>query len=205
MIAADPLPSLALDPDEIPQALQDVILRCLQKDPDRRYQNVAELATELMPFGGSQSSASVGRIGRLLQSASAARRAKAQLRRGFLAASWTAAAALLALLGQRLYATSSWGSSEPAQTLVRPPESKPEVASGVTVENGPSVPERVRADAGAVMPSSIEIAPNPLVVQGQHKTSPKGTSTAHPSHSADPRGSHVEGVAPSPDGLQDRK
>jgi serine/threonine-protein kinase len=42
---------------DIPEELQGVIDRCLAKDPERRYQDVAELAIALLPFGPS-----VGRI-----------------------------------------------------------------------------------------------------------------------------------------------
>jgi serine/threonine-protein kinase len=35
----------------IPDALDEVVTRCLQKDPDARFQNVAELAEALAPFG----------------------------------------------------------------------------------------------------------------------------------------------------------
>ena len=34
----------------LPPGFEDVILRCLEKNPDRRYQNVAELAWGLVPF-----------------------------------------------------------------------------------------------------------------------------------------------------------
>ena len=45
-----------------PAALEAVIDACLQKDRDKRFRNVAELAQELVPFGGLDASARVGRI-----------------------------------------------------------------------------------------------------------------------------------------------
>jgi hypothetical protein len=42
-----PPPPLETDPK-----LAAVVMRCLEKEPDRRYANVAELAVALMPFGG---------------------------------------------------------------------------------------------------------------------------------------------------------
>lgn len=35
---------------QVPDGLADIVLRCLEKDPARRYQNVAELAQALAPF-----------------------------------------------------------------------------------------------------------------------------------------------------------
>ncbi len=49
-IAADePASTRAANP-EVPVELEAVILRCLEKNPDRRYQNVAELVAALRPF-----------------------------------------------------------------------------------------------------------------------------------------------------------
>jgi serine/threonine-protein kinase len=45
---------LAAHCPEAPEALQAVIDRCLEKDPARRFQNVAELAIALLPFAPSR-------------------------------------------------------------------------------------------------------------------------------------------------------
>ncbi len=45
-----------------PQALEDVILRCLQKDPAHRPQDVGELAVLLEPFASPSAAAAVARI-----------------------------------------------------------------------------------------------------------------------------------------------
>ena len=44
------LPLTAHRPD-VPAALSDAIMRCLEKEPDRRWRNVGELAAALEPFG----------------------------------------------------------------------------------------------------------------------------------------------------------
>ena len=51
---------------DVPEGLEAVIDRCLQRDRDRRFRNVAELALALAPFGAGRSRASVDRITSLL-------------------------------------------------------------------------------------------------------------------------------------------
>ncbi|HEY0253193.1 MAG TPA: serine/threonine-protein kinase, partial [Kofleriaceae bacterium] len=46
-VAHDPPERLDTDP-----GLRDVVLKCLEKSPDRRYANIGELMTALAPFGG---------------------------------------------------------------------------------------------------------------------------------------------------------
>ena len=53
---------------EIPAELAAVVLRCLSKDPDLRYQNLAELASALAPFAPA-SGPLVARIAQTLRSA----------------------------------------------------------------------------------------------------------------------------------------
>jgi Protein kinase domain len=50
----------------IPLGLDDVVQRCLEKDPTQRFCDVADLAEALAPFGGGQSVQSVERITRIL-------------------------------------------------------------------------------------------------------------------------------------------
>jgi eukaryotic-like serine/threonine-protein kinase len=61
-----PPPIRALRPD-VPPQLEAVILRCLEKDRNRRYSNVAELARELATFGPKRARSSVERISRIIQ------------------------------------------------------------------------------------------------------------------------------------------
>ncbi|HEY0468316.1 MAG TPA: serine/threonine-protein kinase [Polyangiaceae bacterium] len=50
----------------VPDALQAVVRRCLEKDRERRFANVSELAQALSPFGSRATSRSVERIARIL-------------------------------------------------------------------------------------------------------------------------------------------
>jgi serine/threonine protein kinase len=54
--------------DDVPRDLSAVIQRCLERLPGSRYQNVAELAVALAPFGGQSSSISLDRIVRVATS-----------------------------------------------------------------------------------------------------------------------------------------
>jgi eukaryotic-like serine/threonine-protein kinase len=56
----------------VPAELDDVVQRCLEKDPARRYQNVAELAGALAPFAGAMGRA-VERVSRILTSVDVSR------------------------------------------------------------------------------------------------------------------------------------
>jgi eukaryotic-like serine/threonine-protein kinase len=65
MIIADPpTPPRAHNP-HIPPGLENVILRCLTKDVEARYQTVAELARDLAPFGSAAAAIAVGRISKI--------------------------------------------------------------------------------------------------------------------------------------------
>jgi len=69
MILQDPpRPIHELRP-ELPQGLQEAVLRCLEKSRERRYGNVAELAFALAPFGLPAAQRSAERIARVLGAA----------------------------------------------------------------------------------------------------------------------------------------
>jgi serine/threonine-protein kinase len=51
---------------DLPEALSDVVARCLQRAPADRYANVAELVAALVPFGPPRSEVSLDRVSRVL-------------------------------------------------------------------------------------------------------------------------------------------
>jgi tRNA A-37 threonylcarbamoyl transferase component Bud32 len=61
-------PKLAheLRPD-VPEALSQVVARCLEKDPAKRYANMAELAEAILPFAPAGSEEAVERVRRILR------------------------------------------------------------------------------------------------------------------------------------------
>lgn len=68
IVGSAPPPLRELRP-EVPEALEAVILRCLEKDRANRFPNVAELAVALAPFGPKRARASVERVSRVIQTA----------------------------------------------------------------------------------------------------------------------------------------
>ncbi|MEI9938384.1 MAG: serine/threonine-protein kinase [Pseudomonadota bacterium] len=64
----DPVPLRELVPDA-PIELEDVVLRCLEKDVDKRYGNIAELAIALYPFAPRRSRISAERCYHALKNA----------------------------------------------------------------------------------------------------------------------------------------
>ncbi len=64
-VAMDPTPAMNLIPD--PPGFEAVVGKCLSKEPAHRYQNVAELAAALVPFGPPSALESAQRIARVLQ------------------------------------------------------------------------------------------------------------------------------------------
>src|SRR5213075_1441925 len=67
ILHTDPPPPRSIRPD-MPEALDQVILRCLRKDRKERYADVAQLATDLAIFSPDAGPRSAERISRVLSS-----------------------------------------------------------------------------------------------------------------------------------------
>ena len=62
LVLSEPPEPPSRDRPDIPAALEAIILRCLAKSPDDRYQDVGALAQELTPFAGPRMSGSLTRM-----------------------------------------------------------------------------------------------------------------------------------------------
>jgi serine/threonine protein kinase len=69
MILQEPPPMPRGFRPDLPEGLQVVILRCLEKKRDARYANVAELASALAPFGTRLAARSAERVSKVLSAA----------------------------------------------------------------------------------------------------------------------------------------
>ncbi len=68
VLEESPLPLLEAAP-QVPPGLAEAVERCLEKDLRERYQNVGELAVDLLPFGPRRAHASVERVVSIVRAA----------------------------------------------------------------------------------------------------------------------------------------
>lgn len=69
MVTADTAPSLAKRRPGLAPALEAAIMRCLEKEPSRRWQSVAELVDAIAPFGTPEASDAARRVVRIQRGA----------------------------------------------------------------------------------------------------------------------------------------
>jgi serine/threonine-protein kinase len=70
VILNGPTPSIRAIRPNIPPGLEAVLRRCLEKDPARRYANIAEFAAALADFAPKRARSSIDRVARVIQAAS---------------------------------------------------------------------------------------------------------------------------------------
>ncbi|HEX5100160.1 MAG TPA: serine/threonine-protein kinase [Polyangiaceae bacterium] len=69
VVTGPPAASLRMRRPDVPEGLERVILRCLEKDRGRRFESVGEFAAALLPYAPRRSKTSVERISGVLRSA----------------------------------------------------------------------------------------------------------------------------------------
>jgi len=191
LIATGPSPRIRDVRPEVPAALEEVILRCLEKDPGERLASIGELARLIGPFAPADVASLVARVGRIsarpqeqlpfadtvstdrpprfggtaagLASSGSATTTRPRAARPL----WIAgAAALLSLLGLSL-SRSAWRTNTPAAAAAPVPSS-----STPSVSATPPTP-MTAATGGA--DASLEAATT-AVVPGPSATSSSATS-----------------------------
>jgi len=136
-IVRDPPAPLRLSRPEVPEALENAVLRCLAKSPEDRYRSVADLALALLPFGPEGAATRVERIGRMLEPQS---RRRAERRPTPLTPSFQARA----LEPASSAPTGTLSSGDAVQKLVAPPPAPPS-------REGDEVQSPARVDRGRVL------------------------------------------------------
>ncbi|MBK8257305.1 MAG: protein kinase [Polyangiaceae bacterium] len=66
-ILHQPTPRIREVRKDAPAELERIILHCLEKEADKRFQNIAEFADALMPFGSESARESTARVSRILK------------------------------------------------------------------------------------------------------------------------------------------
>jgi Protein kinase domain len=147
-------PSLRSVAPEVPPRLERVVLRCLEKEPSRRFQTVADVAEALAPFGTEEANVRAHRIRRILH-ARDPRAVPAAPRRWRSRALRVGVAAAVAMAGAGL--TIAWGSDPTATAAVgraemqaSTPNTPPAVARGVAL-----VPEVSTTPPSAAVPVAV--------------------------------------------------
>jgi len=195
-IRTEPAPALRSHRQEAPRELEAVVQRCLEKDPEKRFPNVAELATALSDFAPARARVSVKRIQRMIdnaglgsttpqdlaahESAKASERAAGGFARTWSMPRWSGSAALLLFLitlGSLTFflwpspADKKVSTGQGASPTPRPP---PEPLLSVTAAPSVSAPPIPQQDASA--PS----ASTPASAAPGSKPRPKAPATAAP-------------------------
>jgi serine/threonine-protein kinase len=194
MILQDaPRPLRELRPD-VPDGLQWVVLRCLEKNRDARFANVAELAAALVPFGPVGSQRSAERIARVLGASGVASGAysapgsavartgaatdgnfdssrEPKKSRGMLFVALPLV--LLALGGSAFFALRKHGTAAVAEPMVSAQVAAP-VSAVLPAAAPPQVPQIAPLEAPpstSVEPSAAPASPHPVLAKG--KPAPK--------------------------------
>ncbi|MBX3185218.1 MAG: protein kinase [Polyangiaceae bacterium] len=73
LVLENTAPPMRTTRPDIPPQLEPIVARCLEKDPAKRYQSIAELAHDLGPFAGELGISSAQRVARILEGTGRAR------------------------------------------------------------------------------------------------------------------------------------
>jgi serine/threonine-protein kinase len=155
----------------IPEGLSDVIMRCLARKPEDRFQSAAELAEVLAPFENDPSTA-----------AEPAAASKDEDKDGG-GVRWLAAAAAVVVIGLGA-AYALRGTSDPpeqANASATPPSTVPAAPSPETSDTGLATANAEESTEGTTQPPSIDkLVPPPPVHEEDEAKEPQASDTTEP-------------------------
>ena len=210
-----PLPPMELNPD-IPPALNDLIMKCLEKEPEQRFQTAAELShclRQVTRIDGSDTLGSVALFPHLVTPirAGSDRIARtAALRRPASRIPWFVAAAATACMG--LVAFTAVGLPHfPKRTLTAKTANDTMAPSSSVLAGQPQNPTPVAHSSASPLPARVVALRQTAIVAESARSSPAGSAAPKLSRVLYPRlgsssiakpkseQSEAEGVAPEAD------
>ncbi len=205
--AREPASFRSYRPDA-PPALEAVILRCLEKDRQQRYPNVAELSLGLLPFAPKRAKASVARVLAIIQAAglsasalalpASPREVRSELVAQESVAPWSGVPGVastkrtLAWVGAGIGVLAAVG----AVALLRPRASEIRVTAEtspvepIETERAPAAPEAgppaesAPSDPSAALPSTLPPQPTATAPAPLHPSPTPILAPAHPAATA---------------------
>src|SRR5262245_48137841 len=170
-VVTEPLPPMTV---RLPAGLAEIVYHCLEKDPARRFQNVAELATAIAPYAQSsmQAAITVERTSRVLgtypprtnppSTITASSGAVTQPPGGKRKWPMFAAAGIALVAGIVIVAVAAnGGSGEPSQSASPPGASSPPPPAAPPAQTGSPPSAQVAPPSTQVTPPSSQPAPPP--------------------------------------------
>ncbi|WP_438008396.1 protein kinase [Sorangium sp. So ce321] len=181
---------------EAPEGLASVVLRCLEKDPARRFRSVAELAQALGPYAPEGSRLSIDRIARIAGAGAAAadepdaRPEAAAADRATTARTWNAPAAPRARRGVLVLGVAAAVALGAALLAT---QRAPAVADGAPAAPASTAPALSEAAPSGALAGSAA-APSPAVSAAPLPAAGASAGAPHPPQGAPP--SRSAGAAP---------
>jgi serine/threonine-protein kinase len=191
-ILRDPPPPLSQFRPDVPEGVASVVVRCLEKNPARRFRDVAELAHALAPFVDTDARSSAARIERLLGAPRPNIAAAQTVPRGESVRPLTIGAST-----QTSSATETlphgWPPRRPAVLPLALAAAALAVGAIIAVTRLGTTPDSGRSSATATRPSQSADLPKKV----RSPESAPSSTTVSPSISVEPRAPVVVPVVPS--------
>jgi eukaryotic-like serine/threonine-protein kinase len=181
-IVSDPPPALRQLRPDLPEGLEEVVMRCLEKEPANRFDNVAQLARALGEFATPRGQMSVERVARILQNVGMAETNQEWTARPHLPTNPSSSTSTAWAESQRAKRMSNvspqaaTGGTTGGTTLPPAPSNGPKIAMGVGALAFAGLAAAFFATRGQAAPTNAMAAqPAPIVIAaptvGEHEKS----------------------------------